>query len=114
MFLANSDCFSSKYGNFWGKKFQKNHLQNFAYDFVSMPWFKKIAKNKIKSHCTGSAVLFYKYEIFSECTKKFLKMLYKIRNLPQAPTCPGKTNAILLYRIVNYAKVTIAHSRLDL
>jgi len=26
MFLANSDCFSSKYCNFWWKKFQKHHL----------------------------------------------------------------------------------------
>jgi hypothetical protein len=26
MFIAYPDCFSSKYGNFWGKKFQKHHL----------------------------------------------------------------------------------------
>jgi hypothetical protein len=60
MFLANSDCFSSKYGNFWGKEIVETPFAKFAHDFVSRPWFKKIAINKIKSHCTGGAVLFYK------------------------------------------------------
>ncbi len=71
-------------------------LAKFAHDCVLRPWFQKIAKNKIKFHRTGGAVLFYKYEIFSEYTKEFLKILYKIRNLPQAPTCAGKTNAIFM------------------
>jgi hypothetical protein len=53
-------------------------------------------QNNRKSHHAGGAVLFYKYEIFSEYTNEFLKILYKIRNLPQAPTCPGKTNAVFL------------------
>jgi hypothetical protein len=97
-----------------GKEIPETPFAKFAYDFVSMPWFKKIAKNKIKSHCTGSAVLFYKYEIFSEYTEKFLKILYKIRNLPQLQLVQVKQMPSLSIRIVNYAKVTIAHSRLDL
>jgi hypothetical protein len=79
-----------------GKEIPETPFAKFAQEFVLRPWFKKVVKNKIKSHCTAGAVFFYKYEIFSEYTKKLIKILYRIRNLPQAPTCPGKTNAIFM------------------
>ncbi len=43
-----------------GKEITQTPLTKFAHDFVLRPWFKKIAKNKIKFHRTGRAVLFYK------------------------------------------------------
>jgi hypothetical protein len=45
---------------FWGKEIPQMPLAKFAHDFVLSPWFKKFAKNKIKFHRTGGAVLFYK------------------------------------------------------
>jgi len=75
------------------KEIPKTPFAKFAHDFVLRLWFKKIAINKIKYHFTGGGLLFYKYKIFSEYTKKFLKILYRIRYLP---TCQGKTNAIFI------------------
>ncbi len=69
------------------KEIPKTPFAKFAHDFV----LKKNCHNKIKYHCTGGGLFFYKYKIFSEYTKKFLKILYRIRYLP---TCPGETNAI--------------------
>jgi hypothetical protein len=45
---------------FWGKEIPQMPLAKFAHDFVLRPWFKKIAKNKIKFHRTGGSVLFLK------------------------------------------------------
>jgi hypothetical protein len=81
---------------FWGKEIPQTPLTKFAHDFVLRPWFKKIAKRRYNPTILEVLYYFNKYEIFSEYTKEFLKILYKIGNLPQAPTCPGKTNAIFM------------------
>ncbi len=76
----------------------------FAHDFVLRLWFKKIAKNQIKYHCTRGALLFTNIKYAQNTLRKFSKY-FTYRKFTMAQAIQNDISKFFAYLLTKLFKI---------
>jgi hypothetical protein len=86
------------------KKIPEMPFAKFAHDFVLRLWFKKIAKNQIKYHCTRGALLFTNIKYAQNTLRKFSKY-FTYRKFTMAQAIQNDISKFFAYLLTKLFKI---------